>query len=749
MISNPYAKKNADVRKRQHRPWESSSVQTDENCGINQRDHSKDDPFDNGIDWNHVAREFEPMLMNHSQQVSSGQDHGRKAGRNIEKESNLNFPRKNDFSCPNESKPSQVADLTRDVCKALAKPLETTINREDVNFPARGVCKALAGPLEASINRDAVNFPDDSKARISTTYQVPQRHSSVSELRPSSWSVNKEISVNNISANVKRETTTTSNDAYGDERQLSLPTSLQFNPKLSEPVQDDKRQSLVKHANLSQPLLNGWTLFPHQKQAILAGLLMRRIILALDMGMGKTLIGCVWSRAFVNSFESLSVVVICPVTLKETWQRSLLECTGLSVGDIDDPDSTSNVFLASWSKIPSPSQVTGTVFKNYVVVADEAHYMQSMQASRTQDALKLMKASPCVGVVLLTGTPMKNGKPSNLFPLLNAVKHPFGNSQRVFEAHFCGGREVNFGHNKKVWQANGSSNLKQLKELTKSHMLHLKKEDCLKNIPALTRIKQNVPVSSRMQMQHDRSLNDMAKLYTSTEIDANNKQERILGSLQSLRVVDSFAKVDAAVQLAQQILKEEPALVVFTSFQKVAKIVYDKLSECGWHAELLTGETPQKKRQQMVDNFQNGLSSAFVCTFGAGGVGLTLTAAHTVILVDRPWTPGDVHQAEDRLRRIGQEKAVKSIWLTAFDLDRQIDEMIEQKSQTSSAVLTEAVDKSRDAPKINIFKLLEKLLNSKTIVTSPSTTSPDSKYRQTSIVEFSQNDRNLNNSPLP
>jgi hypothetical protein len=71
-----------------------------------------------------------------------------------------------------------------------------------------------------------------------------------------------------------------------DPRQASLPAFLQFNPSQVKPVADEHRSLLVKNANLSAPLLNGWTLFSHQKKAILRGLLMRRMILALDMGLG-------------------------------------------------------------------------------------------------------------------------------------------------------------------------------------------------------------------------------------------------------------------------------------------------------------------------------------------------------------------------------------------------------------------------------------------------------------------------------
>ena len=64
-------------------------------------------------------------------------------------------------------------------------------------------------------------------------------------------------------------------------------------------------------------------------------------------------------------------------------------------------------------------------------------------------------------------------------------------------------------------------------------------------------------------------------------------------------------------------------------------------------------------------------------------VGITLTAAKTIIFRDRPWTPGDIMQAEDRIRRIGQTKNTRSIWMTAFELDSQVDAMLADKNQSS------------------------------------------------------------------
>ena len=80
--------------------------------------------------------------------------------------------------------------------------------------------------------------------------------------------------------------------------------------------------------------------------------------------------------------------------------------------------------------------------------------------------------------------------------------------------------------------------------------------------------------------------------------------EAVLGGMQKLRSLCSFAKIGATVELVKKILIEEESVVIFTSFATVAKNIHEHLSSSGWPGELLTGETPPKNRQAMVDNFQ-------------------------------------------------------------------------------------------------------------------------------------------------
>lgn len=90
----------------------------------------------------------------------------------------------------------------------------------------------------------------------------------------------------------------------------------------------------------------------------------------------------------------------------------------------------------------------------------------------------------------------------------------------------------------------------------------------------------------------------------STSTDDSGNNEAILGAFARLRQVAAFAKIDATVAIAKSILEEEPSIVIFSYFVAVAKEVHRKLEHVGWKGEILAGETPSAKRQDMVDRFQ-------------------------------------------------------------------------------------------------------------------------------------------------
>lgn len=103
-------------------------------------------------------------------------------------------------------------------------------------------------------------------------------NTALSELRPSSWKVHP--------PQPTARKLVSADESTVDPDQQTLPQPLRFQPKDVAPVRDEHQKNLVKHADVGGPLLNGWTLYNHQKKAILKGLSMRRSIVALDMGLG-------------------------------------------------------------------------------------------------------------------------------------------------------------------------------------------------------------------------------------------------------------------------------------------------------------------------------------------------------------------------------------------------------------------------------------------------------------------------------
>jgi SNF2 family DNA or RNA helicase len=451
---------------------------------------------------------------------------------------------------------------------------------------------------------------------------------------------------------------------------------------------------LVQAADLEAPLANGWHLRDYQKRGVEWLLargkngIYRGGILADHMGLGKTLTCLVAARAMQRSLDC-AVFVIAPVSLLENWQR---EAERVQVA----------IEIFSWAKIPRP---LGT--RNYVLVADESHYAQNEKSQRTQKLLELANNENCLAAWLLTGTPIKNGKPINLYPLLLAIDHPLTQDRWSYHYRYCDAHKKSIGRRKTVWDVSGASHLDELAQKTDDAILRRTKQECLTELPAKTRLFKQAELAPSQAKEFEVQIGRLVKDYKErAQRGEVERDAEALVTLNILRKVGSRYKVDAAIALAEELLEQEQQVVLFTEFLESANAVYAALG-----GELLTGESQVKERQAMVDRFQSGQSKVFTGTIKAGGVGITLTAASHVILVDRPWTPGDCEQAEDRCHRLGQTNAVFSTWLQLGQIDRAIDELLESKQQRIELVLKGKRKTLRglDSPKELAKQLLEML----------------------------------------
>jgi SNF2-related domain len=232
--------------------------------------------------------------------------------------------------------------------------------------------------------------------------------------------------------------------------------------------QSTQMSKLIAAADLDSVLPNGWKLFKHQKDAVVECLKLGRAIMAFDMGLGKTIISLVWAKAVCTLCPDCITIIIVPCTLTEIWKREA-EMVGFTTVDIrsksiklmrnekgtDDKVHGPWISIHSWSKIPSAAEIN----RRFVLIADEAHAMQSITSIRTKNTLSICLHGNCLGLILSTGTPMKNGRPSNILPLLIGIRHPVAQNKIEFEKKYCNARKTKFC----AWDVSGASNLEDLR----------------------------------------------------------------------------------------------------------------------------------------------------------------------------------------------------------------------------------------------------------------------------------------------
>jgi SNF2 family DNA or RNA helicase len=441
------------------------------------------------------------------------------------------------------------------------------------------------------------------------------------------------------------------------------------------------RQLLEAVGDLAAPLVNGRILFAHQQEAVRELLMKRRAILAHDMGLGKSAVALVAAKAWQRAF-GLPVFVICPASLQENWKR-----------EAEYVDVKIEVF--SWAKLPAVLEV------DFILIGDEAHYSQNIKSKRGSGFVELSASPHCQALYCLTGTPIKNGRPANLFPLLKAVQHPLSKDRRNYDLRYSNAHPTRWSK----WDITGATHLDELHHKISDVLLRKTKKECL-DLPEKIRTLRKVEMSSAASRAYTEKLQSLRTEYQNRlrtgEIFRGGEA---LVMLNHLRHAGSIAKVETAVEMAEEILSQGEPVVLFTEFLASARAIAEALREHG--VELLLGETKIEDRQGMVDRFQNGRSRVFVSTSKAGGVGITLTRASTVILVDRAWTPGDVAQSEDRLHRIGQTSQVFVYWLQANGCDQKIDAILESKREKIALVLSgKAVEDSEEIDYTDLARLI-------------------------------------------
>lgn len=367
------------------------------------------------------------------------------------------------------------------------------------------------------------------------------------------------------------------------------------------------------------------------------------------------------TSAVIASLESEAkkILIICPASLKINWQREIENYSNRKILIVEGRKwgSTFDYYIINYDIIKNYHSMEkdelGSEINQQIVnekfdlcIIDEAHYISNPTAQRTKLINDILKDIPKVW--LLTGTPMTS-RPINYYNLLKIANSPLTLNWQSYVKRYCAGYQFRVG-GKKIWNTNGASNLDELRERTKSLVLRRMKTDIL-DLPE----KIITPVFLDLKSTfYDEEVENFMRITSE-----NKNKESItvtINRLMKIRQVIAFEKVPYTCELIDKFVEQGKKVIVFTNFTMTLDMIHEKYKK---NSVILDGRMSKEKRQQSVDRFQNDDKiKIFISNIKAGGVGITLTAAETVIMNDLSFVPADHSQAEDRAYRYGQKNSV-------------------------------------------------------------------------------------------
>jgi SWI/SNF-related matrix-associated actin-dependent regulator 1 of chromatin subfamily A len=343
-----------------------------------------------------------------------------------------------------------------------------------------------------------------------------------------------------------------------------------------------------------------------------------------------------------------------------------------------------------------------------LLIVDEAHYIKNPKAQRTKVVAQW--ATYAKRKLLMTGSPIVN-RPIELHSLLT-ILDPEGWPFWTYAQRYCAAHKTKWG-----WDFSGASNLPELQRRLRARiMVRRLKADVLSELPP--KIRQLITLSPAgysaiLQAEADMQagvdadieklemLRDLAEMVGDTEAydqavrDLHSRHLVAFEEMSRVRHDTAVAKAPAVAEHVLGLLDSVDKVVVMAHHHDVVDILTEALAEYG--VVSLTGRDNQADRQTSIDRFQDHPEvRVFVGSIQAAGIGITLTAASTVVFAELDWVPGNMSQAEDRCHRIGQ---TDSVLVQHVVLDGSIDARLAKTLVEKQAVITMAIDDGLVSPR--------------------------------------------------
>ncbi|MBF0281816.1 MAG: DEAD/DEAH box helicase [Zetaproteobacteria bacterium] len=390
-------------------------------------------------------------------------------------------------------------------------------------------------------------------------------------------------------------------------------------------------------------------------------------ILADDMGLGKTV------QAVTHILKEkeegrldLPVLVVAPTSLMHNWRREIATfAPSLKVHVSHGSDRAKHfenltdfdVILTTYPLIVRDAEY---LFANryHLLILDEAQYIKNARSKAAQ----MVRCVETRHKICLTGTPMENHL-GELWSQFDFLMPGYLYDQNQFADLF----------RKPIENMGDAARQQALRVRVRPFVLRRTKEQVASELPEKTEMVRSIEMESDQRELYDSVRLAMQKRVRDAldtlgaekshivVLDALLKMRqvccdpRLLQSQQEQSTVSS-AKMQMLRDMIPEMVAEGRRILLFSQFAGMLRLIEQEMQALNINYVMLTGQT--KDRATPVDKFQNGEVPIFLISLKAGGVGLNLTAADTVIHFDPWWNPAAESQATDRAHRIGQDKPV-------------------------------------------------------------------------------------------
>jgi SNF2 family DNA or RNA helicase len=411
-------------------------------------------------------------------------------------------------------------------------------------------------------------------------------------------------------------------------------------------------------------------------------------ILADDMGLGKTLQAIVTISQHHHNKEGPSLVV-CPTSLLYHWKEEFSKFNyNLRALVVDGVPSfrkkmienvqNYDVLITSYTLLQKDIESYKEIPFSYVIL-DEAQHIKN-RGTRNAKSVKMVQAEHRL---ILSGTPIENSL-EELWSLFDFLMPGFLSSYDRFVEKYV-----------RVSGQEQQKNLDFLKKKVSPFILRRMKSDVLDDLPPVSEIVYHCQLSE-IQMQLYKSYAESARdeLVKLVQRDGFDRvQIHVLATLTRLKQicchpaifaketpeVGDSAKYDMLLDLLQTLVEGKHKTVIFSQYTRMLQIMKKDLEQRGIKFSYLDGSS--KNRLEVVKEFNGDESiSVFLVSLKAGGTGLNLVGADTVIHYDMWWNPAVESQATDRVHRLGQKNSVSSYKLiTLGTIEEKIAEMQKRK----------------------------------------------------------------------